>query len=647
MSALVAALDYRAALARGENGSLEHKTTGADLLDLFAKLVRGMPADALKDGVEKVKASAATPAELADLVLLAWQTRATRNLGKGERELFYQMVELLPVEAVLATVHLVPHYGCWKDMFELLARPLDGAIKAKIVELVKEQLNADEAALDAATPGGEAPKLSLLGKWAPREGSSYDRKAKLASLIATAMFGANKPAAQRKYRQLVAKLNAALGTTEVLMAANRWAEIQFSGVASLCLQRHRKAFLNEALKGTLSAAEEATGNRLPDDAGRVAARQNLRAQLTAKGGVKGKELGPHELAAKCMAGRRGLSTLESDLMDGQWAALKGGVVEALAAAAAARDAAVAEAAAAAGEGGLASVASLKAALPKHVDLGKLVPLVDVSGSMTGRPMEAAIGLGLLVAELTHEAFRDRCLTFESTPQWVDLRGCTSLAEKVGRVQGAEWGGSTDFVAACELILAAAEKAKLKPDEVPDLIVFSDMQFDQAGGGYGGYGYGYGGYGHGRREPQAWETHFDRLSRRFAEVGEAVCGEAYAPPRIVFWNLRGDTRGHPVDKDAPNAQLLSGFSPALLKQVLTGADMVGDEKEVVQPDGTVKLVREGPTPAETLRKVLDDDAFDPVRLALTKVDKGPLAGYTFERDGFDLVEAAVEPAESES
>ena len=65
-----------------------------------------------------------TPAELADLGLLAWQTRATRQLGKGERELCFQFVELLPVEAVLATVHLVPHYGGWKDMFELLARPL-------------------------------------------------------------------------------------------------------------------------------------------------------------------------------------------------------------------------------------------------------------------------------------------------------------------------------------------------------------------------------------------------------------------------------------------------------------------------------------------------------------------------------------------
>ena len=45
MSALVTALDYRAALVRGEKGSLEHKSSGDALLDLFAKLVRGMPAD--------------------------------------------------------------------------------------------------------------------------------------------------------------------------------------------------------------------------------------------------------------------------------------------------------------------------------------------------------------------------------------------------------------------------------------------------------------------------------------------------------------------------------------------------------------------------------------------------------------------------
>ena len=38
---------------------------------------------------------------------------------------------------------------------------------------------------------------------------------------------------------------------------------------------------------------------------------------------------------------------------------------------------------------------LRAALPKPIDLGKLVPLVDVSGSMFGTPMEVAIALGIL------------------------------------------------------------------------------------------------------------------------------------------------------------------------------------------------------------------------------------------------------------
>ena len=132
---------------------------------------------------------------------------------------------------------------------------------------------------------------------------------------------------------------------------------------------------------------------------------------------------------------------------------------------------------------------------------------------------------------------------------------------------------------------------------------------------------------------------ERLVRRFAEVGKAVCGEPYPAPRIIYWNLRGNTVGFPVQADAPNTQMMSGFSPSLLKLVLSGKDLVADEKEVVLPDGTTKKVREGPTPEETLRAALDDSAFDPVRLALAAVDKGPLAGYTFVKDDFELVEAS--------
>lgn len=37
--------------------------------------------------------------------------------------------------------------------------------------------------------------------------------------------------------------------------------------------------------------------------------------------------------------------------------------------------------------GLADLAALRAALPKVIDLGKLVALTDVSGSMSGQPLE--------------------------------------------------------------------------------------------------------------------------------------------------------------------------------------------------------------------------------------------------------------------
>ena len=79
------------------------------------------------------------------------------------------------------------------------------------------------------------------------------------------------------------------------MAAGRWEEIRFARVASLCLQRHRKAFLNEALKGVLTPAQDVTGNRHPDDPARVAARLHLREAIVSKKGVQGKALMPHEI----------------------------------------------------------------------------------------------------------------------------------------------------------------------------------------------------------------------------------------------------------------------------------------------------------------------------------------------------------------
>ena len=641
MSAFLASMDLLDSRTVTTNGDACLKKTNSSLLDLFFKLVRGLDAEELASLFSAAVTEATEPEAKADLIVLAFQTRATRGHGKGEKDLAYQLLKLgakeFGEEPVAAVLGLLPLYGYWKDLVHLVASDdCPRALADKSEELLCEQLLADEAELAAATAEKRTPSLSLVAKYAPREGMKFDKgPLRLAKRLAQRLFGSANPAASaRKYRKLCSSLNSQLCTTEVLMAAGRWEEIRFARVASLCLQRHRKAFLNEALNGVLTPAQDATGNRHPDDPARVAARLHLREAIVSKKGVQGKALMPHEIVKLCLGGEgRSLSTLEADLMNAQWASLRAGTLEAMRTAVEQRDLEVLEAAAHA-TAGLGSLAALERALPKHVDLGKLVALVDVSGSMSGTPMEAAIALGILVSELAAPTFRDRVLTFESVPNWVDLSSHTSIRDKVRACEQAPWGGSTNFEAACERILGAAEAAKLPPDEVPDLIVFSDMQFDQANGGHGG----------------RWETAFERLQRRFAEVGQRVCGAPYAAPRIIFWNLRANTVGFPVAKDTPNVQLLSGFSPALLKLVVSGADLVGDEEEVtetvVMPDGsiqtTTKVVRSGPTPEQILRTALDDAVFDAVRLRLAALEAGPFKDYAFApKDG--MFEMVAKPA----
>ena len=217
----------------------------------------------------------------------------------------YALAEQWGPEPVVALLPLIPHFGYYKDYLQLIALTPESAIAERALSLYTDQLKEDETELSKATAEKRTPKLSLAGKFAPREHTSFDKAPlKLARRFAQALYGAGNPAtAARKYRKLVSSLNGALNTTEVLMAAGRWEEIKFSQVASLCLTRHRKAFLNEKIKGALSSDEEATGNRHPDDSARVAAREALRAALSSKKGVQGKQLQPHELAQKCMSGR--------------------------------------------------------------------------------------------------------------------------------------------------------------------------------------------------------------------------------------------------------------------------------------------------------------------------------------------------------
>merc|ERR1712159_933811 len=101
-------------------------------------------------------------------------------------------------------------------------------------------------------------------------------------------------------------------------------------------------------------------------------------------------------------------------------------------------------------------------------------------------MEVCVALGLLVAELAPGPFKNHVLTFESQPKFHKITGST-LAKKVYNLLRAPWGGSTNFAKAINMVLEIAIRNKVPQDQMPKLLfIFSDMQFDQAQGSYGGY-----------------------------------------------------------------------------------------------------------------------------------------------------------------
>ena len=619
--AFLMAMDSHVDKRFGENGCAELDSSCDPRVDLFFALVRDLPKERLQALVTAVLSdSRITDEQKAhDLIVLTMQTRNCRG-GKGEKGLFLEMYMEVYRRFPSTSVKLLPlvaKYGYYKDLVTIAdAEEATAPLRTAVIEVMAARLRKDATELAAATAEGRKPRgLSLLAKWAPREGSSGKHKKagpSLAKEVAVKLFWESHPGRERaEYRKVVAALNRALGTVEVKMCGADWASIDPAAVPSAAMLRMRKALLNETVKGAPpTAAERETGNRFPEDEDRVACRKRLRQCLLEEGTkkLKGKQLHPHEIVQKLMRGQRS-SEMEEEIYGAQWEAIRASVKASLE---------KQSAEAAAGSTGSAASAATAVVRPSGgVNLGQLVPLVDVSGSMSGTPMEVAIALGILVSELTAPAFADRMLTFETSPSWVKLEAGASIAEKVQVTQRAPWGGSTNFEAALERILDVCVSAKLTPDQIPDMLVLSDMQFDQANHHRGG----------------AWETQYERIVRRFAESGVKVCGEPWPAPQITFWNLRGTTQGFPAGADVPGVKLLSGFSPALLKLLLDGDEMGedGPEEEVemeIEGETVVVKKKRKATPLETLRKCLDDAQYDAVREVLATSQEGALAAYAF-------------------
>lgn len=540
---------------RGDNGDIVEGTTGSDILDLFDKLVRGADEIDLRDKINRI-VSKKNFEETVDLFILAFQTRDCRG-GKGERQLFTIMFDCLHEsyhQTCLKLLPFIPMFGYVKDLVVLLENstqdgyPDASDIQSHIIDLFVKQLVDD---YEKYQSDKENAKISLTAKWVPKEGCSFAKKHKdLFSRLAEEVLKETKKrklrmsgGSMKVYRTVVSSLNKHLDTLEIKMCSSKFSEIDFSKVPSVALNKWRKALLNEKIGALLLKEDFETGNRYPDRPDRVEARKTLRA-TSRDCKVKGSQVFPHTII-ETIKGHPGES--ETEILESQWKDIVS---------------------------------------KSHSGKGrKVIPMADVSGSMihgSGNviPMDVSIALSLLLSEVTHEAFRNRILTFDTSPKWLDMSDCDGLKAKIDKLDANNTNsGSTNIEAALRLILQVAVSKSLKSEDIPDLCIFSDMQFDQASG---------------KRD----ESVYNVMKAEFNDVGLEI-------PRVIFWNLSSNTVGHTTSSDSLNTVILSGFSQSLFKYILDGTEI------------------DDVTPYGILRNILDSDRYKCIKDFLLSDDPSSL------------------------
>ncbi len=189
--------------------------------------------------------------------------------------------------------------------------------------------------------------------------------------------------------------------------------------------------------------------------------------------------------------------------------------------------------------------ALWANLPNYMDTAvNVLPIIDVSGSMwqkavgtEGECIDVALGLGLYFAEHNTGSYKDLWMNFSTNPEAMKLRGNT-LSERIGNMNYNNWKGSTDIDKAMDFVLAAA---KTSPEDVPKMIIIvSDMEFNGC----------------------VHQTNFTSMKQKFQDANVEM-------PTVVFWRVNVSSGSAPITKNDKGAIILNGYSPSVLKYILSG------------------------------------------------------------------------------
>jgi hypothetical protein len=447
----------------------------------------------------------------------------TRDIidGKGEYTLAFMMIYIwhkhnleLAKFALKCFIDLgdnsVHPYGSWKDIKYFCeycreqGENIDFPLIQYAISLMNDQIKNDYEKLQS-----NDNNITLAAKWAPREKSSFGwlYQSMATNYFSEFMLTANTDERHTKallkckteYRKVLSCLNRKIDTLQIKQCNQEWKNINFNNVTSISLTKQRKAFLNKKNNGEI---------RFPENEDRILCSKNfntyIQKTINSSQEIKGKRLSMTDFTKQAIQILNDSNNeLEKNLLNSQWCDNSS----------------------------------------QTETLGKMIAMVDVSDSMEGEPMNAAISLGIRIAEKS--VLGNRIMTFSSKPTWVNLENVSDFVSKVQKVKSAQWYMNTNFYAALDMILDAIILNKMEAVDVKDmvLVVLSDMQIDCG-------------------DSCDKKSLYDKMEEKYAAAGVRVCGVPYKPPSILFWNLKS-TNGFPSLANQPNVSMMSGFSPSII------------------------------------------------------------------------------------
>jgi hypothetical protein len=190
----------------------------------------------------------------------------------------------------------------------------------------------------------------------------------------------------------------------------------------------------------------------------------------------------------------------------------------------------------------------------------MIVVRDGSGSMVCtvggtrvQALDVATALAIYCSEHAAPGFENEFITFGEKPKLVKFSQNMTLRDKMTLAYREADCSNTDIEATMDLILSTAKRSHLKQDQIPDVLIISDMEFDSATTCSG--------YSWQRTSTNDLPTVFESIRQKYKAAG-------YDLPGMVFWNVNSRTNAVPLQKNKYGLKLLSGFSQNVLNMALS-------------------------------------------------------------------------------